>query len=162
MKIPKIFIPDKNLDGKTKELNEQKYNPARKVTLEELMENKMSVLYGTVDIFKRGEIEDRAIEKIIEDTYKGLVDWEQDFEDPEKYTAHAIVINVNMEAITIPVLFRTDDRAYTSDTRWGYLYLGNEKGPLRNTNHPKINQLASDYFKIDLKKEKIKTPINKT
>jgi len=158
MKIPKTFIPNKDLDRKTKELNEQVYKSIRNVTLEELMENKMQILYGNVDIFKRGEIEDRAIEKILEDTYKGLVRWEQDFEDPEKYTAHAIVLNANMEAIVIPVLFRTDDEVNYSP-RWGYLHLGNRDGPLRNTNHPKVNQFTSEYLKIDLNKKKIKNPV---
>jgi hypothetical protein len=159
MKIPKTFVPNKNLDRKTKELNEQVYKSIRNVTLEELMENKMQILYGNVDIFKRGEIEDRAIEKILEDTYKGLVKWEQDLEDPEKYTAHATVLNVNMEAITIPVLFRTDDTP-SIEKRWGYLHLGNKDGPLLNTNNPKIDELACKYFKIDLRKKKIKNPVN--
>ncbi len=158
MKIPKTFVPNKNLDRKIKELNEQLYQSIREVTPEELMEDKMKILYGSADLFRRGEIEERAIEKILEDTYKGLVKWEQDPEDPERYTAHAIVLNANIEAIVIPVLFRTDDEVNYSP-RWGYLHLGNRDGPLRNTNHPKVNQFASEYLKIDLNKKKTKNPV---
>ncbi len=162
MKIPKTFTPERSLDKKVEDLN--KSLSEKVLTTEEFKRNNMKIFYCNIDEeatselysneMKR-EIINLAMDRILKDTYKGLIRWKQDLEDPEKYTANATILNANKEEITIPILFRTDDRLETGFmVRFAYLHLGDENRPCRNTYDPKIDEFASKYLGIDLRKKK--------
>lgn len=149
MKVPRTFMPDKDLSDKIEELSIE----PESISIEELLKDNMRILYGDSDTFQKSKIEDEIVRRIVEDTFARIIEWKKDPHIPEKYTANATIINYEGEKITIPILFRTDDQFYLLDNpkkRWGYLHLGNEKGPLRNTNEKNVNRLAEDYFKIRL------------
>lgn len=157
MKLPTVFIPERDTDRKIEEL---KQNPEPKkpkhVTIEELLENNMEILYGHPNtpgnIFKRDKLEYHIFEKIIKDTFSGKIDWKEDFNIPERYTANVTVFNYQGEIITIPILFCTIDKEKYSNGIWGFLYLGNEEGTCRNTWNEDVRRLATKYFKIKVKK----------
>ena len=155
MKIPNIFLPKNNLDDKVKDLS--KSLSEKVLTVEEFKRRNMKVFYCNTDkeetsqLYadkKKRELEDRAIKKILKDTYKGLIEWKQDPEDTERYTAHATVLNANDEKITIPILFHTIEDNYWEKKR-GVLQFGDEDGPARYTCRLEVKKLA-DYFKIDI------------
>lgn len=155
MKIPKIFMPDKNLDAKTETFKGFEDKEPREVTLEELMKNGMRILYGNAGDDKRGRIVDevveRAISKIIDDTFENRIKWEEDFNSyphiSKVYKAKAIILNYKREPIIIQVLFLIEENLLH---KYGFLHLGDNKGPCRNTYSNKVKKLAVEYFKIKL------------
>lgn len=149
MKIPQIFIPDRDLDKKIEELNKLEYQKIREVTLEELMRDNMSVLCGDLKVYKRNKTLEHAFSKIVNDTFEGKISWEKDYGIPvARYKAEAIVLNYKGEGITLPVIFQIVRIARDSRDKEGFLYLGNENGPCKNSADKQIKQLAKTYFKI--------------
>ncbi|MDP2909223.1 MAG: hypothetical protein Q8N77_05435 [Nanoarchaeota archaeon] len=150
MKVPQTFIPEKNLDNKIEELKQKpKPKEPEDATLNELADYHMNRLFGDLPESEKEEIKNKAIEEIIKDTFAGKIDWKEDNHSPpnvsKRYRAKAIVTNYDGKKITMPVVFQTDN--YIID-RWGYLHLGNERGPCRNTNDKSVKSLANEYFKI--------------
>jgi hypothetical protein len=143
MKIPDIFVPDKNLDVKTERLKEFEDKGSIEVTLEELMKDDKFILYGEATFSKRDEIVENAISKIIKDTFENNIIWEEDTNLYE-YKAKATILNYKKNLITIPVVF-----VMSKDI--GYLNLGDKQGPCRNTYVKKVKQLAIEYFKMNPK-----------
>lgn len=151
MNVPKTFRPEKkDLDRKTEELRTRK-----KIGYSKKMENIYILLYrgleGITDEDRFNtlskEVEDRAFEKIIQDTYEGKIVWEKDPRANEvTYKAKTKLLNAEGREIILPVLFYADNMRI----RWAYLQIGNRKGPCRNTNLEKIRILAQEYFKIQL------------
>lgn len=154
MKVPKTFMPDKDLSKKIEELSKGPKN----IGVKELLKDNMQILHGdATGLFQRIKTEDDIFRGIVEDTFAGKIEWKKNPHPPEEYTANATVISYEGRKITIPILFRTDDEFYLleyPEKRWGYLHLGNEKGPLRNTNEQHVKRLAEDYFKIRLDRPK--------
>jgi len=143
MKIPNIFVPDKNLDMKTERLKEFEDKGPIEVTLEELMKDDKFILYGEATFSERDRIVENAISKIIKDTFENNIIWE---EDPNLYgyKAKATILNYKKKPITVPVVF-----VMSKDI--GYLNLGDKQGPCRNTYVKKVKQLAIEYFKMNPK-----------
>lgn len=166
MKIPKVFILEKNLDKKYSHLmiNEFEHKEPREVTLEELMKDDMNVLYGGAKGYQRNEITETAISKIIDDTFESKIIWKEDDNNPytntrtyvnnypsvskKLYRTKATILNYRRERITIPVIFLISGNLLST---WCFLHLGTKQGPCRTTYHKRVKQLATEYFKIDTK-----------
>ncbi len=148
MKIPQIFIPDRDLNEKIEELKKFEYKKLREVTLEELMKNNMEILCGGLKVYKRDKILEGAFSKIVNDTLEGNIFWEKDYNILGGYKAEATVLNYKGEGVTIPVLFQIVRIAHDSRDKEGFLYLGNENGPCKNSADKQIKQLAKKHFKI--------------
>lgn len=147
MRIPKIFIPSKNLEKKTEKLVEG----YREITQEELMKDKMKIIHGNSDDFQRVKnIEDLAL-KVVNDTFSKKLTWKEYFSnDPlfsKSYETKAVIHDYKQEPIIVQVLFRISETK-TSGT-YGYLYLGNEQGLCMNAfiDDEKIQELINEYFK---------------
>ncbi|MDP2909224.1 MAG: hypothetical protein Q8N77_05440 [Nanoarchaeota archaeon] len=152
MKLPTLFIPERDTDRKIEEL---KQNPEpkkpKRVTIEELLENDMEILYGDSSDRKRMKIYDNTFNKIVKDTFAGKIEWKK--EPKNTYTAEITIKNYERQKITIPISFRALDarQRYKNDI-WGFLYLGNEEGTCRNTWNEDVERLATEYFKLKEKK----------
>lgn len=166
MKIPKTFLPDKNLDKKYSHLilNEFENKEPREVTLQKLMEKDMRLLYGETTPYQKHEIVETAISKIVNDTFEGKIIWEEDDNNPytntriyahrypptlnKLYRTKATILNYQRERLIIPLIFYISENLLNT---WCFLHLGDKKGPCRNTYHKKVKQLAVEYFKMDPK-----------
>lgn len=156
MKLPTLFLPERDMGGKTEELK-QKPEPKKPqhITIEELLENNMEIFYGNIKkLFdfrerakKSSELENKAFDKIIEDTYAGKISWKLNKKD-YSYTAEATIKNYAGEEMTIPFLLRTDFREI-EDNMWAFMHLGDKRGPCKNTYDSRIDHFARNYFKID-------------
>lgn len=151
MKLPTLFIPKRDTDRKIEELK-QKPEPKEQedATLNELADYHMNRLFGSLPKIEKERIIINAIEEIIKDTFAGKIKWKEDNNRYsrilERYTAKAIVTSYNGKKIVMPVVFQTDN--HTID-RWGYLHLGNERGPCRNTNDKSVKRLAIEHLGIE-------------
>ncbi len=152
MKLPTIFIPEKDMDRKIEELKQKpKPEKPKQVTIEELLENNMEILYGNSSDRKRMKIYDNAFNKIVKDSFAGKIEWKK--EPKNTYTTEVTIKNYEGQKIIIPISFRAIDakKRYTN-TLWGFLHLGNEKGTCRNTWHEDVKRLATEYFGLKEKK----------
>jgi hypothetical protein len=147
MKLPKIFVPEKDLEKKTEELIEG----YREVTQEELMKDNMRIIHGHADNFQRvANIENIAL-KIVNDTFNKKMVWKDYINDPplfsRSYEAKALISDYQKEPIIVQVLFRISESKNTG--AYGYLYLGNEQGLCMNSfvDYEKIQELITEYFK---------------
>lgn len=143
MKIPKTFIPSKRLYKKNEELKEP---IPQEVNLEELMQNSMKILFGDATDSQRNRLIYNAVSKVIEDTFKGGINWEEIpgyAQYSKAYKGKATVSNHEGKYLTIPVFFQVN-------ARWGYLHLGNKGGPCINSLDERIKQLAKECFEINL------------
>ncbi len=147
MKVPKTFIPKKDLEKKTEEFREG----YREVTPEELMENKMQIIHGDATLQLRIENIENITSKIINDTLKKQIIWkEHDMPDPlfsKCYKAKAVIPDYKKEFIIVQVLFRISESKNLG--KYGYLYLGDDKGLCLNsyTDYQKIEKLVTECFK---------------
>lgn len=153
MKVPKTFIPDKDLEEKTEEFKGMEDKEPIEVSLDKFIKNDMEILYGyTVDEQRRA-ITDCVVSKIIDDTFENKIRWEKNDEESssvsEHYSTKATVLNYKKEPIKIPVIFVINKIPITGT--WGLLFLGNERGPSRNTYNKRIKKLTVEYFKVDPK-----------
>ncbi|MBM3200282.1 hypothetical protein FJZ53_05055 [Candidatus Woesearchaeota archaeon] len=152
MRIPQIFIPDKDLNEKIEMLRNPEYKTLREITLEELMQNDMNILLGNPKAYKRAcqrnKILEDAFYKIVNDTFEGKVDWENDYYTPAEYKAKAIVLDYKGKGIIIPVFFQAVRINSDYRLKEGFLHLGNENGPCKNSADKRIKELAKKYFKI--------------
>lgn len=147
MKLPKTFVPNKDLEKKTEELVEG----YREVTLEELMKNNMQIIHGDATNTQRIENIENITSKIIDDTLKNWIKWEEgtipnpDFS--KCYKSKAVIPDYKKEHIIVQVLFLISESKNLG--KYGYLYLGNYKGLCLNpfTDYQKIEHLALEYFK---------------
>jgi len=123
----------------------------------------MRILYGGAGqhSYKRDEINKNAFDRIIKDTFEGKIKWKEDMLVLERYTAHATIINHQGIEIVTPLMFHTDD--YPSHgigplgkERWGYLHIGDERGPCKNSFYEGVKKLATEYFQLELDKPKRK------
>lgn len=153
MKIPKTFRPDKNFDEKTKEMIESGREGSVELTIEELLKDNMKIIFGNTTEHNYSKILEYAAEKIVSDTFEGKIHWKEDNKHYppntlESYKAKATLLNYEGKKITIPVLFQVvqDHNSW----KWGYLHLGNERGPCKNSLSQKIKRLALEYFGIEL------------
>lgn len=153
MKIPKIFMPDKNLDEKIEELNQPYEEKPKTIDIEDLMDNWVKIIYEGVDCTKltypeiakkEREVEMRMFEKIIQDTLSGTIKWEK--WSKEKYHSRVCITNAAGKEIIIPVIFYTPSG--TKNT-YSLIYLGDERGPCINTCDKHMKRLALNYFKKD-------------
>ena len=149
MKIPYIFIHKKNVDEKTSEL--VKCEESVELSIEELLKDNMKILFGNVT-GAYSKILEYVINEIVNDTFEGKIKWKEDkqhYTDTlESYKAKATIINYEGKKITIPILFQV---VQDSDGwKWGYLHLGNERGPCKNSLDTKIKRLALEYFGAEL------------
>lgn len=147
MKLPKTFVPDKDLEKKTEELIEG----YREVTQEELMKDNMRIIHGHSDDFQRVKnIEDIAL-KIVNDTFSKKLIWKDYINDhplfSRSYETKAVIPDYKQDPITVQVLFRISESKNTGV--YGYLYLGNEQGLCMNSfiDYEKIQELITGYFK---------------
>lgn len=148
MKLPQLFIPERDINRKIEELKQ-------KTLFEEATPLKtvwyyMNLLYGNSTGTEKERIENDAIEKIIEDTLAGKIGWKayEDFSSystnvKETYKAKAEVIDYKGEEMAIPVMFLID----CDVPPCGYLYLINGSGPCRNSANEKIRNLVKECFK---------------
>lgn len=159
MKIPTTFMPEKSLDDKVEELKNYKkgYTAAPiYVDATELMRNDIEILYGNSEERRDKDLNSflkTTFNKIIQDTYSGLVKWKpnhgKDERDLESYVANAIITNVKGEDIIIPVMFYTRNfKTSFSTKKFGYLHLGDQRGPSKNTADLGVRRLARAHFKI--------------
>lgn len=159
MKLPQTFVPEKNLDDKVEELkNCQKNYPTGPVHVgvTELLRNDMELLYGHPEKRSGEDINSflkTTFHKIVNNACSGSVKWkpnhEKDEIDLESYVANTAIINAEGEEITIPVMFYTRSFKTSFNTKkMGYLHLGDQRGPCRNTTDPEIRRLARAHFKI--------------
>lgn len=111
MKVPRTFMPDKDLSDKIEELSIE----PESISIEELLKDNMRILYGDADTFQKSKIEEEIVRRIVKDTFARIIEWKKDPHTPEKYTANATIINYEGEKIIIPILFRTDDQFYLLD-----------------------------------------------
>lgn len=149
MKVPRIFISDKNLDQKIEELKKPKRKGIRELTLEDFMKDNMRILLGGLASYKQNKILDDTFSKIVNDTFKGEIIWEKDCSASNlRYKAEAPVINYKRKCIIIPVVFQTARIIQGQAGREGFLYLGDENGPCKNSADNRIKELAKKYFKI--------------
>lgn len=159
MKIPNTFMPEKNLDDKVEELKNCKkdYTAApRYVDATELMRNGIEILYGNSEERRDKNLNSflgTTFNKIIQDTYSDLVKWKpnprKDERDLESYVANTAIINAEGEEITIPVMFYTRNfKTSFSTKKIGFLHLGDQRGPCKNTADLGVRRLARAHFKI--------------
>jgi len=69
MKVPKTFVPNKDLERKTEEFREG----YREVTPEELMKDNMKIIHGDATLQLRIENIENITSKIINDTLKNMI-----------------------------------------------------------------------------------------
>ncbi len=152
MKVPKTFVPDKNVDEKTKEMIESGREGSVEITIEELIKDNMKILFGNTTEYLYSKILEYAAEKIVSDTFEGKINWKEDNQHYpntlESYKAKVNLLNYEGKKITIPVLFQVVQDYY--GWKWGYLHLGNERGPCKNSLNQKIKRLALEYFGVEL------------
>jgi len=153
MRLPKTFIPEKNLEKKTEEFKGLEDKEPIGVSLDEFLKNNMEILYGYTVDERRREITDCVVSKIIDDTFENKIIWEKNDKEPssisEHYSTKATILNYKKEPIKIPALFIINKIPINGT--WGLLFLGSERGPSRNTFDKRIKQLAVEYFKVDPK-----------
>lgn len=125
MKIPDIFVPEKNLEKKTEELKE-----SREISSEELMGNSMRILHGDAENNQRIRNLEYIASKIIKDTLSDTIKWEEDIvPDPDYfkcYRAKATIPNYKEEPIIVSVTFLIEESKNIG--KFGYLHLGDEEG----------------------------------
>lgn len=152
MKIPKTFLPEKNLDKEYSHLmiNEFEHKEPREVTLEELMKDNMNVLYGGATGYQRDEITETAISKIINDTFENKITWEEDtnkYEHVTKgYKTKVTIMNYRRERITVQALFLISENLLNL---WCFLHLGSNKSPCRTNYHKEVKKLAVEHFELN-------------
>ncbi|MDP2909225.1 MAG: hypothetical protein Q8N77_05445 [Nanoarchaeota archaeon] len=148
MKLPETFTPDRDPSKKIEEF-------IQKEEMKELTEHYMRLLCGNTTKWRKEKIKYNAIEKIVNDTFAGKIEWKKDLNSYpgtlKKYTAEATVIDYKGKEITMPAMFQVDNDA--TDER-GYLHLVNEEGPCINTCDEDVKRLATNYFKIKLDQPK--------
>lgn len=150
MKLPTLFIPETDIDSKIEELKQKpKPKKPKHVTIEELLENNMKILYGDSSDRKQTKIEDNAFNKIINDTFAGKIEWKKEPKASDAYTAEVTVKNYEGQKIILPILFRViyPTKKFKNLT-YGYLYLGDRRGTYRNTFNEGVRRLATEYFKL--------------
>lgn len=158
MKIPQLFMPEKDLDDKVKQLKNCKkgYPTAPKyVDVTEFLKNDMGLLYGGHKKRNSKGINSlkNTVHKIVQDTFSGSIEWrpnhKKDERDLDSYTADAIVTDAEGKEMIIPVLFYTENFATSFNIKkFGYLHLGDKRGPCINTVDQEVKRLARAYFKI--------------
>lgn len=159
MKIPTTFMPEKNLDNKVEELKNCQKNYSTgpvHAGVTELLRNDMELLYGHPEKRSGKDINSffkKMVYKIVQDTFSDSIEWkpnhEKDERDLESYVANTAIINAEGEEITIPVMFYTINFTTSFSTKkMGFLHLGDQRGPCRNTTDPEIRRLARAHFKI--------------
>lgn len=159
MKIPNLFLPEKNLNEKVEELkNCKKDYPTvpKYVDVTKLLRNDMELLYGHPEKRSGEDINSflkTTFHKIVNNACSGSVKWkpnhEKDERDLESYVANTAITNAEGEEITIPVMFHTINFTTSFSTKkMGFLHLGDQRGPCRNTTDPEIRRLARAHFKI--------------
>ena len=131
MKIPEIFVPEKNLEKKTEELKElRELKESREISSDELMGNNMRILHGDAENNQRIRNLEYISSKIIKDTLSDMIKWEEDIvPDPDYskcYRAKATISNYKEDLIIIPVTFLI--RESKNIGKFGYLHLGDEEG----------------------------------
>jgi len=147
MKLPKTFIPEKDLEKKTEELIEG----YREITQEELMKDNMKIIHGDATLQLRIENIENITSKIINDTLKNRIVWKEYINDnplfSKSYEAKAVIPDYKKEPILVQVLFRISESKNSGV--YGYLYLGNETGLCLNSfiDYEKIQELITEYFK---------------
>jgi hypothetical protein len=126
MKIPSVFVPDKDLETKTEELKKG----YREISSEELMGNNMRILHGDAENNQRIRNLEYIASNIIKDTLSDMIKWEEDIvPDPDYskcYRAKATIPNYKEDLIIIPVTFLI--RESKNIGKFGYLHLGDEEG----------------------------------
>ncbi|MDP2906365.1 MAG: hypothetical protein Q8O03_00335 [Nanoarchaeota archaeon] len=147
MKVPNIFVPEKDLERKTEEFR----GGYREVKLEELMANNLQIIHGDATHAQRIEnIEDIA-SKILQDTVSGVIKWEEDIipnlNYSKCYTSKATIPNYRQEPMIVPVTFLISESP--AGEKFGYLYLGDEKGfqLIPFVTSEKVRQVFKEYFK---------------
>jgi len=152
MKLPKTFMPEKNLDNKVEELKVHDGKP-KAIDIEDLMQDFVKIMYEGLDLTKRTypeiakkerEVEGEAFKKIIQDTFEDKIKWEE--WSKNKYYANACIENASGKEINIPVMFRIVGSPLNAT-----LYLGDERGPGLNTFNDDVKRLAIEYFKMNKK-----------
>ena len=146
MKIPNLFLPEKNLEKKTEELIDGRME----VTTKELMANNMWIIHGdTKELNPRIENIRNIALKILKDTSLGMIKWEEGM-TPENYskcyTSKAVIPNYKQEPIIVPVTFLISQSP--AGVRFTNLYLGDEKGlSLKSfADSGKIDHVFMEYF----------------
>lgn len=146
MKVPDIFVPEKDLEKKTEEFREG----YREVTPEELMKDNMRIIHGDATHAQRIEnIEDIA-SKILKDTVLDVIKWGEDI-IPDNYskcyTSKATILSYRQEPMIVPVTFLISESS--AGEKFGYLYLGDEKGfqLIPFVTSEKVRQVFQEYFK---------------
>lgn len=148
MKIPDVFIPEKNLEEKTEKLLDN----YREVTTEELMENNMWIIHGDTKPVEQliGNLE-RIGSKILKDTVSGKIRWKEDIvpntDYLKCYTAKTTIPNYRQEPMIVPVSFLIS-KSLTGE-KFGDLFLGDEKGfkLIPFVKYEKVRQVFKEYFK---------------
>ncbi|MDP2906608.1 MAG: hypothetical protein Q8O03_01575 [Nanoarchaeota archaeon] len=147
MKLPKTFVPEKDLEKKTEEFREG----YREVTPEELMKDNMQVIHGDATPQLRIENIENITSKIVNDTFNKKMVWKDYINDhplfSRSYKAKAVISDYKQEPIIVQVLFRISESKNSGV--YGYLYLGNEQGLCMNSfiDYEKIQELITGYFK---------------
>jgi hypothetical protein len=126
MKIPSVFVPDKDLETKTEELKKG----YREISSEELMENNMRILHGDAVNNQRIKNLEYVASKIIKDTLSGTIKWEEDIVPDSDYSkcykSEATILDYKEDPIIVPVTFLISESKNIG--QFGYLHLGDEKG----------------------------------
>lgn len=148
MKIPDIFVPEKSLENKT----EGFIDGYKEMTTEELMENTLQIIHGDTKLLEqRIENLERIASKILQDTVLGIIKWEEDIipntNYSKCYTSKATIPNYRQEPMIVPVTFLISESP--AGEKFGYLYLGNEKGfqLIPFVKSEKVRQVFKEYFK---------------
>ena len=149
MKIPKTFLPDKNLDKKI-DLFKEIYTTPTEATPEDLTDPFMYFLYGeNATVHEKDKIEEEAVCKIVQDSLENSITWEEDqnickHRGGTGYRTKVTILNYKNKPITLPATFAVIEGK-------GYLSIGTMLGPCRNTYHKQVRKLAIEHFKMDQK-----------
>jgi len=161
MKLPKTFIPDKDLGKKIETLIGLYTHPVE-ATSEELNDPFMYFLYGeNTTTAEKDKIEELAVCKIVQDSLEKNITWEEDgklnedYKEKSKrldstisvqnvYKTKVTILNYKNTPIIMPAIFAIINNK-------GYLSLGIRPNPCTNTYDEKVRKLAIEHFKMDPK-----------
>lgn len=160
MKVPKTFIPEKNLDDKVENLKQDQEEKPKEIDIDELNQNYVKIIYEGMNIkgktypeiaAEQRKVNTKAFERIIQDTFDNKIEWKK--YPNGKYYAKACICNAAGKEIIIPIMFSVR-KHHSVNMNQGFLYLGDEFGSFLNTTYQNLYKLATEYFKINLKQVK--------
>jgi hypothetical protein len=98
--------------------------------------------------YKHNLQEEEAFKQIFKLTELGVLNWEPDLEEEDKYHTIIKIKNGLEEETTVPVIFHIGYSEFEDSPR-GYLQLGDKNGPCRNTADKRVRNFARTYLHVN-------------